>query len=258
MEIEFYKYQGTSNDFVMIDDRKSLLELSKLQLQMLCDRRKGIGADGLILIREYEDLDFEMLYYNSDGSQSFCGNGSRCALAFAKQLGMISERCKFMAVDGVHEGRIEGVLYATHMKDVSKIELRGEDLFINTGSPHYIKWVNDLEKLSLVLDAHQIRYNDEFKKEGTNVNFVSRKEGFLTVRTYERGVEDETFSCGTGVTAVALASSFLDQRKGKMEKTVSTKGGDLKVRFDANKDGSYKDVWLVGPAEMVFSGKIDI
>lgn len=257
MEIEFYKYQGTGNDFIMMDDREGRIELSKLQIAKLCDRRLGIGADGIILIRDHPELDFHMLYYNADGSQSFCGNGSRCSIAFARKLNMISNHTRFMAVDGLHEGKIEGNLYATHMKDVSKIELKGKDFFMDTGSPHYIKWVENVDKINVVLEGKLIRNSAEYKVQGTNVNFAHHSKDNLCIRTYERGVEDETLSCGTGVTAVALAANYLNQQKGKQEQRVITRGGELKIRFNSKNDGSYDDIWLVGPAEMVFKGKIE-
>lgn len=258
MEINFYKYQGTGNDFIMIDDREEKTELSNLQIQMLCDRKTGVGADGLILLRSHKQHDFEMIYYNSDASQSFCGNGSRCSIAFADKLHMISNNTSFVAFDGMHEGKIEGNLIAVKMNDVSTIEEKGRDLFLNTGSPHYIKWVEDIEKVNVLIEGNQIRNSEEYKKTGTNVNFASIEGGKIHVRTYERGVEDETLSCGTGVTAVALAASYLNRKTGQQQQSIYTKGGEITVRFEANDNGNFENIWLVGPAEMVFQGKIFI
>lgn len=258
MEIDFYKYQGTGNDFIMIDDRDEKTELSNLQIKMLCNRKTGIGADGLILLRTHKQHDFEMIYYNSDASQSFCGNGSRCSIAFADKLHMISNNTSFVAIDGVHEGKLEGQLIAVKMNDVNAIEEKGQDVFLDTGSPHYIRWVDDIDKVNVAIVGNQIRNSEEYKKTGTNVNFASINGNYIHVRTYERGVEDETLSCGTGVTAVALAASAINRRRGKQKQNILTKGGEISIRFDAKENGSFENIWLVGPAEMVFQGKIYI
>lgn len=258
MEIDFFKYQGTGNDFIMIDDRQETTELSDLQIQMLCDRKTGIGADGLILLRTHQEQDFEMVYFNSDASKSFCGNGSRCAVAFADKLHMISNNSTFVAIDGVHQGKLENSLIAIQMNDVLKIEEKGRDLFMDTGSPHYIKWVEDIDNIDVQLEGRSIRYNDEYAKTGTNVNFVSIVSNRLKIRTYEKGVEGETLSCGTGATAAALAASAINKKYGKQEQSLMTKGGELKIRFEAFEDGTFRNIWLVGPAVMVFQGKIYI
>lgn len=258
MEIDFYKYQGTGNDFIMIDDRDENTALSNLQIQMLCDRKTGIGADGLILLRNHKEHDFEMLYYNSDASQSFCGNGSRCSIAFANKLHIISNNTTFLAIDGVHEGKIENDLIAVKMKDVAFIEEKGRDLFLDTGSPHHIRWVDNVNEVNVPVEASAIRNNEEYKKEGTNVNFASIEKDSIHVRTYERGVEGETLSCGTGVTAVALAASRLNKKMGPQQQSILTKGGEIKIRFQANEDGSFNNIWMVGPAKLVFQGKIFI
>ncbi len=256
MKIDFFKYQGTGNDFIMIDDRANKLEFSDREIQQLCDRRFGIGADGLILIRDHVNADFEMVYYNSDGSQSFCGNGSRCALAFAKELGIFQTQASFIAIDGMHVGKANKETYATKMGDVSVVESINGDYFVQTGSPHYIRWENDLDQLEIITAAHEIRYSDRFKQEGTNVNFVQDlPNGQLRVRTYERGVEDETLSCGTGVTAVAIANAIKKDASVK-ETRLKVQGGELTISFDRD-ENTFTNIWLVGPAKFVFSGTID-
>ncbi len=258
MQIEFYKYQGTGNDFVMIDNRNNVFDKTNVKaIQQLCDRRFGIGADGLILIEDLDDLDFNMIYFNADGSQSFCGNGSRCAVAFAKSLGIIEKQAMFLSTDGEHEAWInETGEVSLKMHDVKEIE-KGEDYyFINTGSPHYIVEVDDVKTTNVKQDGSAIRYNSRFKAEGTNVNFVKFNDIELDIRTYERGVEDETLSCGTGVTAAALA---LANKNNLPEGVIyiNAAGGNLKVGFKRN-GIEFKDIWLIGPAQYVFKGEIEI
>jgi diaminopimelate epimerase len=256
MKIDFFKYQGTGNDFIMIDDRANRLEFSDREIQQLCDRRFGIGADGLILIRNHATADFEMVYYNSDGSQSFCGNGSRCALAFAKKLGLFQTEATFLAIDGMHAGKASNETYSTKMGDVFAVESINKDFYVHTGSPHYIRWENDLDQLDIVPTAHEIRYNERFKKEGTNVNFVQDlPNNMLRVRTYERGVENETLSCGTGVTAVAIANAVKKDASSK-ETRLKVQGGELIISFDRD-ENAFTNIWLTGPAKFVFSGTID-
>ena len=258
MQIEFYKYQGTGNDFVMIDNRKNVFDKANLKaVQQLCDRRFGVGADGLILIENIEDLDFNMIYFNADGTQSFCGNGSRCAVAFAKHLGVIEKQAMFLSTDGEHEAWINDAgEVSLKMHDVENIEKGEGYYFINTGSPHYIVKVDDVAAINVKEAGAVIRYNERFKAEGTNVNFVKFADGELDIRTYERGVEDETLSCGTGVTAAAL--SLVDVNKltsGVIY--VNAAGGNLKVGF--KRDGNvFSDIWLIGPAQYVFKGSIEI
>jgi diaminopimelate epimerase len=256
MQLKFYKYQGTGNDFVMIDDRDNRCHFSVQQIQSLCDRRFGIGADGVILIRNHADVDFEMVYYNSDGSQSFCGNGSRCALAFAETLGIFKSEATFIAIDGKHIGKSENNLFHTKMGDVSEVEVGANYTFINTGSPHYVIWKDDLRAFNLVEEAKAVRYNERFKAEGTNVNFVKELNDGVQVRTYERGVEDETLSCGTGVTAVTLAHAIKHNLKDSTLK-IKVEGGELNVSFE--RDGNqFKNIWLIGPAVFVFEGEIEL
>ena len=258
MLMSFYKYQGTGNDFVMIDNRNDVFDKSNIdQIQHICDRRFGIGADGLILIEDLADMDFNMIYYNADGSQSFCGNGSRCAVAFAKQLGIINKQAMFLSTDGEHEAWInDNGEVSLKMHDVEKIEKGDGYYYINTGSPHYIIPVNDVNIIDVKTKGAAIRFNNRFKTEGTNVNFVKYADNSLDIRTYERGVEDETLSCGTGVTAAAL--SLADKQNteaGKIE--VNAVGGKLQVAFKRS-DKTFKDIWLIGPAKFVYHGEIEI
>jgi diaminopimelate epimerase len=258
MFLKFYKYQGTGNDFVMIDNRENVFDKNNIQLvQMLCDRKFGIGADGLILIENIEDLDFNMIYFNADGTQSFCGNGSRCAVAFAKFLGIIEKQAMFLSTDGEHEAWItENGEVSLKMHDVESIEKGNDFYFINTGSPHYITEVSNLKEIDVLEKGKAIRYNERFNLEGTNVNFVKYNEESIEVRTYERGVENETLSCGTGVTATALA--WADKYKLSYGKVpIITQGGQLSVGFKRNEKG-FNDIWLIGPATYVFKGELRI
>ncbi|WP_200974963.1 diaminopimelate epimerase [Echinicola sp. 20G] len=257
MDLSFYKYQGTGNDFVMIDDRNEQFDHKNLELvSQLCDRKFGIGSDGLILIRNKEGFDFEMVYFNADGSQSMCGNGARCAVAFSKFLGIIDEHTKFLAIDGPHEASIRNGLVELGMGDVHSISNADQDYFVNTGSPHHVRFVDDVEQYPVVKEGASIRYSEAYQPSGTNVNFVSTlAEDEIYVRTYERGVEDETLSCGTGVTACALVYGYQNKLNHVKIKAL---GGNLSVKFAATSDGSFKDILLIGPAEQVFKGTIKI
>jgi len=253
--MKFYKYQGTGNDFVMIDNRLGEWDdLSIEKIQKLCDRRFGIGADGLIKINSAKDVDFEMDYYNSDGSKSFCGNGARCSVAFAHFLDIIEDKTIFTAIDGIHEAEIKNGIIKLKMGDVKTIDRDGNDFVLNTGSPHYIKYVETLNNYNVYKNGNEIRNSETYKKEGINVNFVetlSEKE--LFVRTYERGVEDETYSCGTGVTAAAL--TFM-KNNNQTFVGIKVMGGNLKVYAEKNGEG-FKNIWLEGPAIQVFKGDIN-
>jgi len=254
MSIPFYKYQGTGNDFVMIDNRTNFFSKNDTELvAKMCDRRFGIGADGLILLEDHSTADFSMVYYNSDGNlSSMCGNGGRCIMHFAAYLGIVSKKASFMAVDGIHSATIESELVSLQMNNVSDI-IRGENhIYLDTGSPHHIELVNNLGEYNVKEKGESIRYN-KYGEEGANVNFVEALENdIFSVRTYERGVEDETLSCGTGVTAVALAL-FEIGRTSQNEVQIKTLGGDLVVRFQKDED-MYKNIFLVGPAELVYKG----
>ena len=257
MTTSFYKYQGTGNDFIMIDDRSLTFDADNLSLiQTLCHRRLGVGSDGLILLRTCEGYDFEMTYFNADGSQSMCGNGARCAVSFASFLGMCKEECHFMAVDGPHKANIKKSIVELEMIPVVEFRKYGTDYFINTGAPHHIRFVENLDEYPIVAEGAKIRYNREMYPQGTNVNFVKEVgAGKLQVRTYERGVEDETLSCGTGVTACALLyGSQMDLE----EVTIETKGGTLTVSFESDRKGGYTNIRLIGPAQQVFQGIIHI
>ncbi|MFC4870583.1 diaminopimelate epimerase [Negadavirga shengliensis] len=253
MNISFYKYQGTGNDFVMIDDRKEFFDIKNLALvQRLCDRRFGIGADGLILIRNKSGYDFEMVYFNADGSQSMCGNGARCAAAFAAFLGIVPDNTYFYAIDGPHRAKINNDWVALEMGAVQSISKVDGDYFVNTGSPHHVRFVDEVETHDVVTVGRDIRYSQPYQPGGTNVNFVTpQPDHSILVRTYERGVEDETLSCGTGVTACALVYG---QSKNLNHVKIKTRGGELEVSFISTPDGRFEGITLSGPAKQVFSG----
>ena len=263
MEIPFYKYQGAGNDFILIDQRAQRYikpdQTPASTIRKCCDRHFGIGADGLILLEYSSSTDFEMVYYNSDGHLStMCGNGGRCMVRFAADLGIFTEETSFLAVDGPHKARLDGLQVELEMQAVDQLEYLGPDLFLDTGSPHYVRFVDQLEAIAVVPEARAIRYNDRFAEEGTNVNFVQVKDDQLHIATYERGVEGETLACGTGVTAAAIA--YVEQTnlpEGDYDVPVIARGGDLRVRFHwSNKKAS--QIWLIGPAEYVFKGVIDL
>ena len=260
MMLTFYKYEGTGNDFVMIDNRTEFFPKANVQLiERLCDRRFGIGADGLILLENHPQYDFKMVYYNSDGNESsMCGNGGRCLVAFAKQMGVISDTAEFEAVDGYHFATIDSENNVSlQMKDVDAIKNETNYTFLNTGSPHHVEFIGDLEKLDVKFEGSKIRYSDLYGSAGSNVNFVNQiANDIFAVRTYERGVEDETLSCGTGATAVAIAMHQTGKTKNKTI-AIKVQGGKLKVNFEVN-NGNYTKVFLIGPATFVFEGKIKI
>lgn len=259
--IPFEKYQATGNDFILIDNRTHSIDLSNDLIQSLCDRRFGIGADGIILIEssKQERVAFHMNFYNSDGSQSFCGNGSRCSIAFAERLGMFSrnEKVHFTAIDGLHEGIFRSPeKIEIKMLPPSEMEQIDEDYYIHTGSPHYIHFCNDLNQYDIVNYGKTIRYNERFNKNGVNVNLVCEQNQGLSMLTYERGVENETYSCGTGATAVALVhAKLMNKKKGNIE--IQVKGGKLCIEWDSHKT-PYDTVHLIGPAQYVFHGNIQL
>lgn len=255
MEFNFYKYQGTGNDFVLIDNRDGFFPKKDTALiAKICHRRFGVGADGLILLEKHSSEDFEMVYYNSDGNlSSMCGNGGRCISHFAKFLGIISENTSFEATDGLHLASVKDDWVALKMADVTMIDVSRDHVFLNTGSPHHITMVSSLQDYDVVNEGRKIR-NTIYGKKGSNVNFVEQKDDSLfSVRTYERGVEEETLSCGTGVTAVAIAMYETGRTK-KSNITLNTPGGQLQVKFNKCAAG-YNNVYLEGPAIQVFSGK---
>jgi len=260
VRIPFVKYQGAGNDFVIFDAWKEAVELSGATIAMLCDRHFGIGADGLMLIRKMNGFDFEMVYYNSDGKTgSMCGNGGRCLVDFAVVSGLVKgPDIRFLASDGPHEAVVLGPgSIRLRMIDVDEIALVDDGYLINTGSPHFIRCVDELHGIDVTAEGRKTRFSERFKDEGVNVNFMAWKDGLLHVRTYERGVEAETLSCGTGVTASALLAHRLGITDGRTTCGVSTQGGLLNVSFDLVGDG-FRNVWLEGPATFVFKGEIEL
>ena len=257
--MKFYKYQGAGNDFVLIDFRNDSLEnIDNTLIAQLCDRRFGIGADGLMLLKSSDAHDFEMVYHNADGNVgSMCGNGGRCIVAFAKHLGIVDSETNFLAVDGPHYAKItaEGNWVELQMIDVDTVNTDAYAFVLNTGSPHYVKQVEGLDTLDVYKEGFQVRNNATYKADGINVNFVEAKADHLFVRTFERGVEDETFACGTGATAVALAMAKKNNQVGTIETPIKVLGGQLQINF--HYDGEkFTEVFLCGPAELVFAGDI--
>jgi diaminopimelate epimerase len=257
MQFTFYKYQATGNDFVIVDNREGKYSFMIDDIKKICDRKFGVGADGLILIEKDPSFDFNLIYYNADGSPSLCGNGSRAAVVTASALGMINGKAKFNAYDGAHEAQLlpDGNV-RLKMNDVKELKNSGDGVFLNTGSPHFIKWVGEVKNYPVFEEGRKIRYSEGFKPAGTNVNFVEQlKDNTIFVRTYERGVENETLSCGTGVTAAALAATSQNYIS---PVSVKTLGGELSIEFKASHDGSFTDIFLIGPAKMVFQGVLEL
>lgn len=258
MKHVFYKYQGTGNDFVIIDNRDQQFDKNNIQaIAKLCDRRFGIGADGLILLEDHYSCDFRMVYFNADGNEStMCGNGGRCITHFANFLGIIQDKAIFEAIDGLHHSLIEDDLVHLQMQNVSEINHIDETLVLDTGSPHIVKMVTSIEGYDVNANGAKIRFSEPYAEFGINVNFVEKiNDDEFKVRTYERGVEAETLSCGTGVTAVALAMKHTNESKQNMMK-LYTEGGLLSVKFD-HTDQAFQNIWLIGPATQVFKGEIE-
>ncbi|MCD6597071.1 MAG: diaminopimelate epimerase [Bacteroidales bacterium] len=256
----FYKYQATGNDFVMVDNRQNSFNGSKYSLiRRLCDRRFGIGADGLILISNDPLYDFNMRYFNADGKEaSMCGNGGRCAVAFAKHLKIFhGDQVSFSAVDGKHEAYLNTETVKLKMIDVLKTEEVKQGIFMETGSPHYVEFCSNIEQINVQKNGIAIRNSEEFMPGGTNVNFIEYKDDIIHIRTFERGVENETLSCGTGSVAAALAIS-IKYKENKKSYHLKAPGGNLKVSFEQKSDGSFRNIWLEGPATRVFAGKIEL
>ncbi|WP_405382459.1 diaminopimelate epimerase [Maribacter sp. LLG6340-A2] len=257
MKNTFYKYQGTGNDFVMIDNRNGNFEhTNNALIAHLCDRRFGIGADGLILLENDDDTDFRMVYFNADGNEStMCGNGGRCIVAFAHFLGIVGTEMEFVAIDGRHKARIEGDVVSLKMQDVLEIKEKPNALFMNTGSPHHVQLVNKLQEFDVKREGARLRYGI-YGEKGSNINFVeANKDNGFSIRTYERGVEDETLSCGTGVTAVALAMHHLGNTHATTI-AIAAQGGNLSVDFTYD-NGGYSDIYLKGEAKQVFKGEME-
>jgi diaminopimelate epimerase len=268
MTLNFFKYQGAGNDFIMVDDRDKNFPISTKFINNLCDRRLGIGADGLILLQNHPDYDFEMVYFNADGNpSSMCGNGGRCLVAFAKDMGIGDNNYhyNFIAVDGPHKAFFKGDLISLQMIDVDEISPRATAWVLNTGSPHFVQFIQGIDSLNVVKLAKAIRHNAEFDSKGINVNFVETDEakpGNIRLRTYERGVEDETLACGTGVVASSLA--YFNQYGPNKDIAshnhinVGAAGGTLEVDFDYAPGNKYTNVWLTGPAVKVFEGTVKL
>lgn len=260
MTLEFHKYQGTGNDFIIADNRNGRYNgFTKEQIRLICDRRFGVGADGLMLLQEHADYDFEMKYFNADGREgSMCGNGGRCLVKFAKAAGIKKEEYFFLASDGAHEAVFDDAGWVNlKMKAVEKVQNHGQHFVLNTGSPHYVSFVTDVMNTDVYQKGRAIRNSKEFEKEGINVNFVETvDDDTIYVRTYERGVEDETLSCGTGVTAAALVSAH--NERGFNAINIRTPGGRLRVEFDRLDDAHFDNIWLCGPATFVYSGAIEV
>jgi diaminopimelate epimerase len=259
MKLHFFKYQGTGNDFIMIDNRSLQFPKKDSQLiKKLCDRRFGIGADGLILLEPSQNHDFTMVYFNADGNEgSMCGNGGRCLVAFAKQLDVISNKTTFDAIDGLHYAYIENEIVSLKMIDVSEIQVENGHLFLNTGSPHHISFYNSVTAINVKEIGAKIRYGAPYFEKGTNVNFAEKIDSnSFKLRTYERGVEDETLACGTGATALAIAAHKAKKTTDTILK-IQVLGGNLEVSFE-NEGTNYTNIFLKGPAQFVFEGNIEI
>ncbi len=261
MKLYFLKYEGAGNDFIMVDNRTQAIDHQQQKLiSRLCDRHFGIGADGIIFLQNKADFDFEMVYYNADGKpSSMCGNGGRCIVAFAKRLGVIDRQTTFWAMDGSHEATIseKGDHVSLQMIDVHDVKVEGDHYILNTGSPHYVVRANDLVHQDVYAAGKAIRDSPAYTSDGINVNFVEDMGAHYFVRTYERGVEDETHACGTGVTAVAMVMAMEKQQRGLIDTHICTLGGELDVCFQY--DGhSFTNVSLKGPATFVFEGAVDI
>lgn len=256
MNLEFYKYQGTGNHFIMIDNRIAIFpKENKNLISQLCDRNFGVGADGIILIENDTSFDFKIIYFNADGSQTFCGNGGRCAVAFAKYLKLITSETTFIAVDGVHFAAIKNGIVSLKMIDVSEIKVQENSVFLYTGTQHHVELVDNLEDFPVFEKGKKIR--NSYDTPGSNVNFVAQIDNAtFRVRTYEKGVEDETFACGTGVTAVAIAM-YKTQKTASNFISLLVEGGNLEVSF-TEKNGTYTNVFLKGAAAFIFKGNITI
>lgn len=264
--IKFYKYHGAGNDFIVIDNRKKIFPVKNYKLiEQLCDRRFGIGADGLLLLNSSQQYDFDMGYYNADGKPgSMCGNGARCITYFAYKSGIKKKKFVFTAPDGLHEATLisenkktNTSLVKVKMSDVAEIKNISKDLFLNTGSPHFIRFVNDASKIDVFIEGKKIRYSKPFAVKGTNVNFVAVKNKTLFIRTYERGVENETLACGTGVTAAAIAAVATNKINQTLKIKVQALGGTLFVYLKKNQN-VFEEVYLEGEAQEVFEGRTTI
>ena len=259
MIIPFNKYEGTGNDFIIVENSTRLLDHNDNNIfKKLCDSRFGIGADGLILIEESPGYDFRMLYYNADGSPGeMCGNGGRCAAHFVMKHFTGSRDLSFLAGDGPHTARVAGDDFIEiSVRDVTEARKTPDGILVNTGVPHLVIFADDTELADFVTFARGLRYSPRYAPEGVNVNLATVTDNGLTIRTYERGVEDETLSCGTGATASVIAAALT----GKIvtgDARVSVRGGELQIRYVNDGEGA-SEIFLAGPATFVFSGEIEI
>jgi diaminopimelate epimerase len=261
LDVHFYKYHGTGNDFILIDNRNLTFPAEQHLIEKLCDRRFGIGADGLILLQNHDELDFDMRYFNSDGREaSMCGNGGRCVVAFAVKLGLISKEANFNAFDGAHKAVYKNETVELHMSDVRNIKHLQDLYILDTGSPQAIKFVTDLNAIDVVQTGREIRYNKSISQNGVNVNFVKvNSVNSIDVRTYERGVENETWSCGTGSVAAAIVNYLHNKiESNKFAIEVNVKGGNLTISFETTDKATFTNIKLIGSATLVYTGKISV
>jgi diaminopimelate epimerase len=250
--MRYYKYQATGNDFVLVDNRAGNLSFSDQQVSTICDRRFGIGADGLILLEKVANADFRMVYHNRDGSQSFCGNGCRAIAHFAQKLGVVKEKFSFVAHDGLHNGQFlpDGRVRIS-LADVKNIESKGDDYYINTGTDHHVRFVKNLANYPVFDEGKKVRYSDLYKPKGTNVDFVEvNDDKSVSFRIYERGVEDETFSSGSGATACGLAVAHKFGHPSPIN--LKARGGELMIEFKNGQNGIFTDIYFTGPVQLVF------
>jgi diaminopimelate epimerase len=260
-KIAFTKYHGAGNDFIIIDNRERHISFqSSDTVAQLCNRRTGIGADGLILLETSGNQSFKMIYYNSDGNEgSMCGNGGRCITTYAFELGVMGTAGTFEAIDGIHEFKVLELnenqsVVSVKMNNVGEIFKEEDNYILDTGSPHYVTPVQNIETIDVEKRGKEIRNSEKFRAQGINVNFVSVDDHVLKMRTYERGVEAETLSCGTGTVAVAIAMEMAGLNHNRQPVEIITRGGILTVSFRNNNDGSFSDIWLTGPVTKVYSG----
>ena len=256
--LHFYKYQGAGNDFVMFDNRESVFPDNDAALiSRLCDRRFGVGGDGIILLNQHPTYDFEMVYHNADGSIAMCGNGARCAIHLAHHLEIIAEETTFLAHDGVHRAQIEGEQVTINLSDVAQVDTYEDGYFLDTGTRHFVRILAQNQLLSdydVMVEGKKIRFDNRFMPEGTNANFAQKTNGKVQMRIYERGVENETLSSGTGITAVALALAHSEKMESPV--TVQARGGQLTISFEQVESGKFTQVFMTGPAVMVFEGTV--
>ncbi|MCF8381480.1 MAG: diaminopimelate epimerase [Bacteroidales bacterium] len=261
MLIPFFKYHGAGNDFIMIDARKFVIsDFSEKVVNFLCDRHFGIGSDGLILLTESDKADFRMIYFNSDGKEgTMCGNGGRCITAFAEKLGLVKESTEFLGIDGLHQAKIlGGGQYSIKMIDVINVDRMADGYLINTGSKHFVKFKQDLELIDVYNDGRLIRHQGRFGEDGTNVNFIEyTNDNKISIRTFERGVENETLACGTGSVAAAI-TTHLNYPSESKSYIINARGGQLKVEFEVEEGVKFSNIWLSGPVEFVFAGEIEL